>query len=160
MPNGRRQVPNGIALWTFESVTDKKGAACLWSPLFYTRPHICSLLASPPAPLQGERGVICKATTKLNNTICRATTRGNNKRCKAITRTNKHNNHAPTRGNNKGCKAIARTNKHSNYAPTRHFTPLSPWRGVGGEAGRSCGCDFLVYSLKILCTQNSIFSEP
>ena len=46
--------------------------------------------ASPPTPLQGERGVICKATT--------------------------------------------RTNKHNNHAPTRHFTPLSPWRGAGGEA--------------------------
>ena len=69
------------------------------------RPHICPLLAShlpllasPPTPLQGERGVICKATTKLNNTICKAPTRGNSKGCKAITRTNKHNSHAPTRG--------------------------------------------------------------
>jgi hypothetical protein len=31
--------------------------------------------ASPPIPLRGERGVICKAST-----------RGNNKRCKVITR--------------------------------------------------------------------------
>ena len=47
-------------------------------------------LASPPAPLQGERGVICYAATKLINEICNAI--------------------------------------------VRHFTPLSPWRGVGGEA--------------------------
>jgi len=46
--------------------------------------------ASPPTPLQGERGVICYAATKLIS---------------------------------EKCSAIA-----------RHITPLSPWRGVGGEA--------------------------
>ena len=69
-----------------------------WPHICPYRPHICPLLASPPTPLQGERGVICKDTTRLNNTICKAPTRGNSKGCKAITRTNKHNSHAPTRG--------------------------------------------------------------
>ena len=52
--------------------------------------HSTPQLASPPTPLQGERGVICYTTTKLIN---------------------------------KKCNAIA-----------RHITPLSPWRGAGGEA--------------------------
>jgi len=59
-------------------------------------------LASPPAPLQGERGVICFAAAMQKN----------------------------------------KNSLLTGYTPTaiaRHTTPLSPWRGAGGEAGSGCG---------------------
>ena len=73
--------------------------------MFYTSkataaPQLRPQLASPPTPLQGERGVVCLAiavgVTSINRHFC-----------------------------------------FVSFTAAIHITPLSPWRGVGGEAG-SC----------------------
>ena len=66
--------------------------------------------ASPPTPLQGERGVDCLAALVVNNAIL-------------------------------GYYFFLqfRILFFACNVETRHLTPLSPWRGVGGEAGMGWG---------------------
>ena len=88
------------------------------SQLTYSTPQPASppaQLASPPAPLQGERGVICSAITIQRHMGFLHARMVEIRICSAIT--------------------MLEINLCSVAAA--HFTPLSPWRGAGGEAG--CG---------------------
>ena len=58
-----------------------------------------------------------------------------------------HLNTAPRRERNKTfCYHKA------NYATTRHITPLSPWRGAGGEASCRAVCGVCVHADRITYT--------
>ena len=78
-------------------------------------PLLPPLPASPPAPLQGERGVKCHAAIKQT---------GRNKAY-----------YSPFQG---GEGSEMPCSYKANEKETKHTTPLSPWRGAGGEAGGGC----------------------
>ena len=82
--------------------------------------HTTLQLASPPTPLQGERGVVC-----FYNEYC-------------LTHTHSIRPHLHSTRRGKGSNTPCFIAMHIVFA--RHTTPLSPWRGAGGEAGCRVVC--------------------
>ena len=130
----------------------------------YNWPHTTQQPASPPTPLQGERGVVCFVVTAVR---CLSSAHATLQLASHHPTTSLTPNpsprgegssmllqrillgaypqhsasppsHAKRRGSNKPCFIAM----HILFA--RHITPLSPWRGAGGEAG--CVLFFFVFS--------------
>ena len=97
-------------------------------------PHLNPTSASPPAPLQGERGVVCHvdvmpigmcrfviALIMMHGGIDKQMLIGAGRFVIALIMMY-------------GCIGIPMLMNTGSIVVTRHITPLSPWRGGGGEA--------------------------
>ena len=137
----------------------------------YNWPHTTLQPASPPTPLQGERGVVCFVVTAVR---CLSSAHATLQLASHHPTTGLTPNPSP-RGEGSsmllqrillgayptfGLTSIPRKRRGSNkpcfiamhIVFARHTTPLSPWRGVGGEAGCRVACC-------VLCCSFSSFSS-
>ncbi len=64
--------------------------------------------------------------------MCQQRKQGNNE---CLDNANKDNNECLSKTNKGNSQCLDKTNRHNNSIQIRHTTPLSPWRGAGGEAG-------------------------
>jgi len=97
-------------------------------------PHLNPTSASPPAPLQGERGVVCHVDVMLIGM-------GGFVIASKMTQAGMDIQMLIGAGNfviaslmMYGVIGIPMLMNTGSFVVTQHITPLSPWRGAGGEA--------------------------